>query len=60
MGVVKPHKKIFEDMIYDSGMIPSETLFIDDGKANVEAGAQLGFKTYQPVNGEDFRSVLGL
>ncbi|MDR0428348.1 MAG: HAD family phosphatase, partial [Dysgonamonadaceae bacterium] len=31
MGMVKPNPKIFEEMIKDSGMIPSETLFIDDG-----------------------------
>lgn len=57
MGVVKPNAQIFEDMIQDSGMLPSETLFIDDGKANVEMGAKLGFTTFQPVNGEDFRYI---
>ena len=57
MKEVKPHSKIFKDMIDDSGMIPSETLFIDDGKANVEMGAEFGFKTFQPENGEDFRGV---
>jgi putative hydrolase of the HAD superfamily len=58
MGCVKPNSKIFHDMLADSGMIPSETLFIDDGKANVEMGNQLGFETYQPLNGEDFRNIL--
>lgn len=57
MGVVKPHARIFEQMIEDSGMIPAETLFIDDGKANVEMGERLGFKTFQPQNGEDFRYI---
>lgn len=60
MKTVKPHPKIFEDMISDSGMIPSKTLFIDDGKSNVEMGDELGFKTYQPENGEDFRSIFGV
>jgi putative hydrolase of the HAD superfamily len=57
MGMVKPNPKIFEEMIKDSGMIPSETLFIDDGAANVETGNRLGFRTYQPRNGEDFRTL---
>ena len=54
MKCVKPNPLIFQKMIADSGMIPSETLFIDDGLANVQMGEQMGFKTYQPVNGEDF------
>jgi putative hydrolase of the HAD superfamily len=60
MKCVKPHPQIFREMIKDSGMIPAETLFIDDGQANVEMGMQLGFKTYQARNGEDFRPIFGL
>ncbi|MDL2222891.1 HAD family phosphatase [Bacteroidales bacterium OttesenSCG-928-M11] len=59
-GCVKPDVRIFDSMIKDSGIIPQETLFIDDGKANVEMGNQLGFHTYQPINGSDFREELGL
>ncbi|MDR2804126.1 MAG: HAD family phosphatase [Dysgonamonadaceae bacterium] len=51
---VKPDPAIFQKMIADSGLIPSETLFLDDGAANVQMGEQLGFRTYLPVNGEDF------
>jgi len=51
----KPHPKIFKFMFNDSGMIPSESLFIDDGAANIERGKQLGMKTYLAENGEDFR-----
>ena len=54
MKCVKPDPAIFRKMIADSGMIPSETLFLDDGPANIQVGEQFGFKTYQPVNGEDF------
>ena len=59
MGCVKPNAEIFQKMIADSGMIPSETLFLDDGKANVEMGNQMGFQTYQPINGEDFSHLFG-
>jgi putative hydrolase of the HAD superfamily len=54
MKCVKPNLEIFRKMIEDSGMNPSETLFIDDGTANVETGKRLGFKTYLAQNGEDF------
>ena len=57
LGVTKPNKEIFEYMISDSGMIPGETLFIDDGAANIEIGKSLGMNTYQPKNGEDFRGI---
>ncbi len=57
IGVTKPHPKIFDFLVSDSGIIPSETLFIDDGVYNIEAGKALGMKTYQPANGEDFRHI---
>lgn len=57
MGATKPARSIFEQLIADSGIIPEETLFIDDGPANVQIGRELGMKTYQPENGEDFRQL---
>lgn len=60
MNAVKPALSIFQKMIDDSGLVPSETLFVDDGPINIITGKQFGFKTYQPENGEDFRPVLGL
>lgn len=57
MGVTKPHQSIFEHMIKDSGIDPSETLFIDDGLSNIEIGEKFGMKTFQPKNGEDFRYI---
>ena len=57
IGYTKPHPEIFRFMLNDSGMIPSETLFIDDGIANVEMGKELGMKTYLAANGEDFRHL---
>ena len=38
MRVAKPDPAIFRKMIADSGIIPEETLYIDDSPANVEAG----------------------
>mgnify|MGYP000211097270 CR=1 FL=1 len=39
---LKPSEAIFRKVIADSGVIPSETLFIDDREANIEAAAALG------------------
>ncbi|GHS91619.1 D-ribitol-5-phosphate phosphatase [Bacteroidia bacterium] len=57
IGITKPNKRIFDYLIADSGIKPEETLFIDDGVANIEAGKALGMKTYRPENGEDFRGI---
>ncbi len=57
IGMTKPHPGIFDYLIRDSGIIPSETLFIDDGAANIEAGKALGMRVFQPKNGEDFRYI---
>ncbi|NDV64787.1 HAD family phosphatase [Bacteroides sp. 224] len=55
---VKPDKEIFEYMIKDANLNPDETLFIDDGAANVKMGRELGFLTLQPINGKDWRGKL--
>ncbi len=58
MGVVKPNKEIFLQMIDDVELIPEETLFIDDGARNIAIAKELGFQTYQPLNGEDWREAI--
>ena len=44
-------------MIENAPLIPAETLFVDDAKSNIEVGQGLGFHTYQPENGEDWREA---
>ena len=44
IGLYKPDPAIFEFVMKDSGLIPEETIFIDDYKINVEAAAQCGLK----------------
>lgn len=55
MGVTKPSARIFQKMIEDGGMDPAETLFVDDGAANIAAATALGFQTYLCKPGEDYR-----
>lgn len=54
----KPDRGIFDYMIQDSGLNPAETIFVDDGAANITVGKELGFLTLQPENGEDWREKL--
>jgi putative hydrolase of the HAD superfamily len=42
----KPQKAIFEHVIQDAGIDPKVTLFVDDGKVNIQTAQQLGFQTY--------------
>jgi putative hydrolase of the HAD superfamily len=58
MGCVKPGRAIFDAMIRDSGILPSETLFVEDSLHNLQTGQALGFHTCQVRNGEDWRDTL--
>jgi len=58
LKAVKPGKTIFELMIKDADMLPGETLFVDDGPANIKMAKELGMMTFQPINGEDWRDDL--
>lgn len=58
IGCTKPDPEIFHYMLKDSGMIPSEILFVDDGGANIRMGNELGMHTYRPENGADWREEL--
>jgi putative hydrolase of the HAD superfamily len=54
MKCVKPNIEIFQKMIADTQIKPSETLFIDDGQKNILTAKNLGFNIYLASNGEDF------
>lgn len=57
LGYVKPDIEIYHKVIELSGMVPEETLFIDDGKANIEAGNSLGFQTFWFKEGSTFSQI---
>ncbi len=57
-GFTKPDERIFRYMLEDSGIKPDETLFVEDGKANIDTAEKLGFRTYCPLNGEDWRMAV--
>lgn len=58
MKMVKPDPRIFTYMPEVAGFDPAEALFIDDGPANVEMAAKMGYQTYCPANYFDWRQTL--
>ena len=54
MRTTKPGVEIFQRVMEEAPLKPEETLFVDDGTKNVEAGKSLGFVTLQPQNGENW------
>ena len=43
-GTVKPEPRIYEILLERYGLVPSETLFIDDRPANIEAAGKWGIQ----------------
>lgn len=52
---VKPSAAFFETLIREAPLRPEESLFVDDGPANIAAAQALGFHTYLVTNGVDWR-----
>jgi FMN phosphatase YigB (HAD superfamily) len=42
----KPNLSIFQRIMTDTGMAPTQTLFMDDVQENIDAAIQLGFETH--------------
>jgi putative hydrolase of the HAD superfamily len=57
LHMIKPHTDIFEYVIEDANIIPQESLFIDDSLSNCRTAGSLGFRTYTPEAGEDWRHL---
>lgn len=57
MGTSKPHRKIFDLLLADSGIKASEALFIDDSLENIRTAKELGFSTYLAQPKEDFSHI---
>ena len=52
--MTKPDERIFQHLIQQTGIAPSETLYIDDLEDNITAGKKAGLVTCQvPMNGLD-------
>lgn len=54
MHLSKPSKEIFSEVLRQAGILPSETLFIDDSKVNIEGAASLGIQGYWNAHIDDW------
>lgn len=57
MGVRKPNVAIFEAVLNENQLIPSETLFIDDTLEHINAAKSLGIKTYHLSEGKSLEQL---
>ncbi len=53
----KPGREIFEYVVSDAGILPEETLFIDDTAINLPNAAQVGIKTYLLQSGSRIENL---
>ena len=49
MGMLKPDKAIYQQLMDEAMILPQETLFLDDMLPNVKAAEKLGIKTEQII-----------
>ncbi|MAZ93109.1 MAG: HAD family phosphatase [Bacteroidales bacterium] len=57
LHLLKPNPEIYEFVINQHGMIPEETLFIDDKPENIDAAKKLGLLTYTIAEPERIRDI---
>lgn len=55
--LVKPDKAFFQKVLMDNGLIPDETLFIDDSADNCRVAAELGIHTFCSNQSDDWQSL---
>ncbi|MDR0560309.1 MAG: HAD family phosphatase [Prevotellaceae bacterium] len=60
MRCMKPDSRIYSQLVAAANINPEETLFIDDSRANIEAGAACGFRTLLFENDSDFFKIENL
>lgn len=57
-GCMKPDELFFRKVMTGEGILPADTLFLDDGSRNVAAASELGISTLLVGNGEDWTGQL--
>lgn len=59
-GACKPDRRIFDYTVERFGVVPGESLFLDDGAGNIAAAEALGFHGLLIPEGQEFDEVLDL
>ncbi len=58
LGMIKPHRRIFDHVLRELGAAGADVVFIDDNVRNIEAARALGLHTVHHVPGTDLRKEL--
>lgn len=58
IGMRKPDREIFQYVMKDGGILPSQTIFIDDTAAHIRSAQNIGWKTYHLEAGQEVSSLL--
>lgn len=58
VGVLKPDKRIFEELIKKAQVKPEETAYSDDDETKIKGATELGIKTFIYQNFSQFREEL--
>jgi epoxide hydrolase-like predicted phosphatase len=58
VGMIKPEPEIYEYLLKEYSLVPSETVFIDDLKENVEAASRLGIHPIHFINARQCEEAL--
>lgn len=57
MGMVKPKREIFEQILKSENIPANQVMFLDDGPANIEMASSLDFRTQLIAEQQDFREL---
>ena len=57
IGLRKPNKDVYEFVLKDGGLKPTETLFIDDSIHNIEAAMEMGIQTHHLKPGQKIEDL---
>ena len=61
MHLAKPSEEIYSEVLRQTGIKASETLFIDDSRDNIEAARRLGIHGFLETTGEEWmKEVVGI
>lgn len=60
IGLRKPNRNIYDFVIQDANILPSETLFIDDNSDNIDGVLEAGWNGYLHPVGEEIVEVMEL
>jgi HAD superfamily hydrolase (TIGR01509 family) len=58
VGHRKPELAVYEFVMHEENLLPSETLFIDDKAENIAAAKALGWQAHQLTNRNKLKELL--